>query len=115
MRVGVWPIFFTHSRSRTLAAEYVELAFMLCWNPSVWPTSCAATYSISRPMRSSGSGSVLARGSSGPTWTKYQFRARFITLWWNWMSLSMISPLRGSLMCGPEAFSVVDGSQRMTE
>ena len=32
---------------------------MLCWKPSVWPTSCATTYSISRPIRSSGSGSVL--------------------------------------------------------
>ena len=40
---------------------------MLCWKPSVWPTSCATTYCISWPMRSSGSGSVFARGSSGPT------------------------------------------------
>ena len=39
---------------------------MLCWKPSVCPTSCAATYSIRRPIRSSGSGSVFARGSSGP-------------------------------------------------
>ena len=40
-------------------AGYIELAFMLCWKPSVWPTSCATTYSISRPIRSSGSGSFL--------------------------------------------------------
>jgi hypothetical protein len=32
------------------------------------------------PISSSGSGSFCARGSSGPTCTKYQSRARFITL-----------------------------------
>ena len=31
------------------------------------------------------------------------------------MSASRISPVRGSCTCGPEAFSVVDGSQRITE
>src|SRR5436305_1346761 len=31
------------------------------------------------------------------------------------MSAFKISPVRGSLMCGPLAFSVVDGSQRITE
>ena len=30
---------------RTLSAGYVELAFMLCWKPSVCPTSCATTNS----------------------------------------------------------------------
>ena len=80
MSEGVWPIFFTHSRSRTFSAGYIELAFMLCWKPSVWPTSCATTYSSSRPIRSSGSGSFCARGSSGPTCTKYQSRTRFMTL-----------------------------------
>ena len=71
----------SHSRSRSFAAGYIELAFMLCWKPSVWPTSCAATYSTSRPMSASGSGSVFARGSSGPACTKYQSRTRFMTLW----------------------------------
>ena len=66
-------------------------------------------------MRSSGSGSFAARGSSGPTCTKYQERSRFITLWCIWMSASRISPVRGSEMCGPKAFSVVEGSQRITE
>ena len=36
-------------------------------------------------------------------------------LWYIWMSDSRISPVRGSWMCGPDAFSIVDGSQRMTE
>ena len=31
------------------------------------------------------------------------------------MSDSRISPVRGSCTWGPEAFSTVDGSQRMTE
>ena len=80
MMDGVWPMVWTKFLSRTLSAGYIELAFMLCWKPSVWPTSCATTYSSSRPIRSSGSGSFWARGSSGPTCTKYQSRARFMTL-----------------------------------
>ena len=88
---------------------------MLCWKPSVWPTSCAATKASSSPISSSGSGSVRARGSSGATCTKYQSRTKFMTLWWNWMSVSRISPVRGSCTCGPLAFWTVDGSQRMTE
>ena len=81
MMDGVWPILWTHSLSRIFANSYIELAFILCWNPSVCPTSCATTYSNRRPISSSGSGSFCARGSSGPTCTKYQSRARFITLW----------------------------------
>jgi len=37
---------------------------MLCWKPRVWPTSWAATYSIRRPIKSSGSGSVLGEDGS---------------------------------------------------
>ena len=81
MSVGVWPFSLTHFGSRICSIVYVELAFMLCWKPSVCPTSCATTYCISSPIRSSGSGSFCARGSSGPTCTKYQFARRFMTLW----------------------------------
>ena len=41
---GVCPFCFTQFGSRTCATVYIALAFMLCWKPSVWPTSCAATY-----------------------------------------------------------------------
>ena len=43
MSVGVWPFCCTQFLSRTCASEYIALAFMLCWKPSVWPTSCATT------------------------------------------------------------------------
>ncbi len=36
-------------------------------------------------------------------------------LWYIWMSDSRISPVRGSLTCGPLAFSIVEGSHRTTE
>src|SRR5437899_1839178 len=38
-----------------------------------------------------------------------------MTLWCIWMSASRISPVRGSWMFGPDAFSVVEGNHRMTE
>ena len=50
MSVGVWPIFFTNARLRTESTGYMELALKLCGKPSVCPTSCAVTYSTSRPM-----------------------------------------------------------------
>src|SRR6185436_19877212 len=58
---GVCPFCFTHFGSRTCATVYIALAFMLCWKPSVCPTSCATTKRTSSPMRSSGSGSRRAR------------------------------------------------------
>ena len=66
-------------------------------------------------MVSSGSGSFWAAGSLGEAWMKYQSRASLMTLWYIRMSASRISPVRGSLTCGPMAFSTVDGSQRMLE
>ena len=33
---GVWPISWTHLASRIFSNGYSELAFMLCWKPSVW-------------------------------------------------------------------------------
>ena len=100
---------------RSESTGKAELAFMLCGKPSEWPTSWAATYWISRPIRESGRGRSAARSSSGPTCTKYQSWARFITLWNIWMSASRISPVRGSWTWGPMAFSICDGTQRITE
>jgi len=88
---------------------------MLCGKPSECPTSCATTYARASPTTSSGSGSFCARGSLGEACTKYQSRISLITLWNIRMSASRISPVRGSLTCGPIAFSMVEGSQRMVE
>ena len=45
---------------------------------------------------------------------KYQSRLRLMTFWKMRALPLRISPVRGSLTCGPTAFSVVLGSQRMT-
>ena len=42
-----------------------------------------------------------AAGLTAAVWTKYQLRSRFITLWYQPMSDSRISPERGSETCGP--------------
>ena len=60
-------------------------------------------------------GSFWARLSLGEACTKYQSRTSLSTLWYIRTSASRISPVRGSLTCGPKAFSVVEGSQRMVE
>ena len=64
-------------------------------------------------MSESGMGSVRARGSSCAACVKYQSRCRFSTFWNMRTEPFRISPVRGSLTCGPTAFSVVDGSQRI--
>ena len=56
---------------------------------------------MSSPMSLSSKRMLLARLSSGPHWVMYHLVSRFITLWYQQMWLSTISPLRGSMMCGP--------------
>src|SRR6266545_2552326 len=114
MMDGECPIFATHVALRTLSAGYSELAFMLCWNPSVCPTSCATTNCSRRPISESGNGSFCARGSSGATCVKYHARCRFRMLWNILTDPLRISPVRGSCTCGPTEFSTVDGSHRTT-
>ena len=88
---------------------------MLCWKPSVWPTSCATTYSISRPIRSSGNGSFCARGSSGPDLREVPGALQVHDVV---VHLDVrFEDLAGArvVTCGPDAFSIVEGSQRITE
>ena len=61
------------------------------------------------PSSESGIGSLRARGSSCAAWVKYQSRWRFSTFWNMRTEPLRISPVRGSLTCGPTAFSVVLG------
>ena len=64
-------------------------------------------------MSESGIGSMRARGSSGEACVKYQSRCSLSTFWNMRAEPLRISPVRGSLTCGPTAFSVVEGSQRI--
>ena len=79
-------------------------AFMLWGSPNVCPTSWDDTNRTSSPMTSSSNSTARAWGFAAAVYTKYQFLTRFMTLWYHWMSLSRISPERGSWMWGPEAF-----------
>ena len=76
-----------------------------------WPISCVTTYSTSRPIKESGSGSDCARSSSGPTWMKYQFFCSSMMLWYMLTSPFRIWPERGSTICPPVAFATVEGRQ----
>ena len=66
MSVGVCPIRLRKDSLRSESTGYHELAFMLCWKPSVCPTSWASTYSSSRPISSSGKGNCRAGGRWPP-------------------------------------------------
>ena len=63
---------------------------------------------MSSPMTSSSNSIPRASSLAGAVCTKNQLRSRFITLWYHWMSLSRISPVRGSCTCGPDAFWIGD-------
>src|SRR3990172_3894399 len=73
----------------------------LCGRPSVCPTSCADTYATISPIIESGRGSVRARGSTAPAWAKYHASSRLVMFWNQPMFDWRISPVRGSLLCGP--------------
>ncbi len=74
---------------------------MLCGSPIAWPISCVITCSIASSMRRSVSGSCRASGLAAPVWTIIQFRYERMWLWYQTMSDSMISPVRGSEVLGP--------------
>jgi hypothetical protein len=56
-----------------------------------------------------GEGELLHARVEVPTCEKYHDRCRFMMLWNICTSASRISPLRGSTVLGPTAFSVADG------
>ena len=61
---------------------------------------------MSSPMIASSNLTPRASSLAAAVCTKNQLRTRFITLWYHWMSLSRICPVRGSCTCGPEAFAI---------
>ena len=79
---------------------------MLWGSPKVWPTSWEETNCIKRPITSSLKATPCASGFMAAVCTKYQLRNRLITLWYQLMSDSKISPLLGSLTCGPFALGI---------
>ena len=95
-------------RVRSCSTEYADDACMLCCSPIVWPTSWADTKRTSSPISSSSNLTPRASSLTAAVCTKNQLRSRFITLWYHWMSLSRISPVRGSCTWGPEAFWIGD-------
>ena len=64
---------------------------------------------------SSGKTICLARVSFGPAWIIYQLRISSITLWYQLIWLSIISPLRGSEILGPLAFGISEGLYTIAE
>ena len=74
---------------------------MLCGRPSVWPTSWLDTNRINWPMIESANAVPRTDGLTAAVWIRNQSRSRFCTLWYQPMSLSRISPLRGSTTLGP--------------
>ena len=60
-------------------------------------------------------GSCRASGLAAPVWTIIQLRYDRMWLWYQMMSDSMISPVRGSDVLGPCAFRVRLAAQRTTE
>src|SRR6187401_3620016 len=106
---GVCPFLATHSLFLKFSTGTDELEPTLRRRPSVCPTSCDETNCTKRPINSSGNTICLARVSLGPAWTIYQLRISSITLWYQLIWLSIISPLRGSEILGPLAFAMSEG------
>ena len=58
---------------------------------------------------------MRARGSSGPSWVKYQLRSTSCTLWYMFTSPFRISPERGSTTWAAVALATAAGLQYTTE
>src|SRR3954463_6664450 len=79
-------------------------ATMLCGRPNACPISWVTTLRMVSPMSASGISSVRAAGFAAPVSIIRRFRYERMWLWYHVMSLSMISPVRGSAVLGPTAF-----------
>src|SRR5688500_12984235 len=109
------PYVRVHDGVRKESVGHALDATMLCGRPNAWPTSCVTTWRIVSPISSSGVLSVRAAGLDAPVSISRRFRYDRMWLWYQVMSLSMISPLRGSDVLGPTAFRTVLAAQRTTE
>ena len=88
---------------------------MLCCRPSAWPISWAMTWRIVSPISSSGISSERAAGLAAPVSIISRLRYDRMWLWYQVISLLMISPVRGSDVLGPTALRTRLAAQRTTE
>src|SRR3954468_12033051 len=100
---------------RSESTGYKLDATMLWGRPSAWPISCAITWRIVSPMSDSGMSRVRAPGFEAPVSVRSRLRYERMWLWYHTMSLSMISPVRGSEVLGPCALRTRLAAQRTTE
>src|SRR5688572_33020418 len=100
---------------RSESTGYALLEIMLCGRPSACPTSCAITCRIASHIWDSSIGSLRAPGFAAPVSSMMRLRYERRWLWYHTMSLSMISPVRGSAVLGPCALRVRLAAQRTTE
>ena len=89
---------------------------MLCWKPSVWPTSCATTYSMQAAHQVVGQRQLLRarieRADLHEVPVARQVHDVVVELD---VRLEDLAACADRERAGPTAFSVVDGSQRITE
>src|SRR5829696_4464973 len=103
MMVADTPYFRVNDGLRRESTGNDADATMLCGRPNACPTSCVMTLRIVSPMSSSGISSERAAGLAAPVSTIRRLRYDRMWLWYHVMSLSMISPVRGSAVLGPTA------------
>ena len=112
---GVWPLASTHALSRSFSTGTVLEEPKLWRSPNVCPTSWEDTKRISSPISSSSNNGLRAPGSMAPACTIYQLYNRLMTLWYQLICVSRISPLRGSCTWGPLAFGISEGLYTIAE
>src|SRR5688500_4765589 len=103
MIVADTPYFRVKDGLRSESTGNDDDATMLCGRPNACPTSWVMTWRIVSPMSSSGIASVRAAGFDPPVSMSRRLRYDRMWLWYHVMSLSMISPVRGSAVLGPTA------------
>src|SRR5690349_16424963 len=103
MMVADTPYFLVNDGLRSESTGNDADATILCGRPNAWPTSCVMTLRIVSPMSGSGMSSVRADGFAAPVSIISRLRYDRMWLWYQVMSLSMISPVRGSAVLGPTA------------
>src|SRR5512138_1927430 len=103
MIVADTPYFRVNDGLRSESVGNELEATMLWGRPNAWPTSWVTTFRIVSPISSSGVFSVRAAGLDAAVSMSNRLRYDRMWLWYQVMSLSMISPVRGSAVLGPMA------------
>src|SRR6266849_2282526 len=101
MIVALTPYLLVNVGLRRESTGKLDDATMLCWRPRAWPISWVITWRMVSPMSSSGMSSERAIGFAAPVSIIRRLRYERMWLWYQLISLLMISPLRGSGVLGP--------------